>query len=57
MSCRFMWLKHVIMQSDRKTRRMKRKKQRGVDSSKIRKRENNLGEKGNVLIRLFYDRV
>ena len=41
------------MQSDRKTGRVERKKQRGVETSKRRKRENNLGEKGNVLIRLF----
>jgi hypothetical protein len=38
-----MWLKHVIMQSDRETMRMERKKQRRVGSSKTRKRENNLG--------------
>jgi hypothetical protein len=31
------------MQSDGKTRRMEREKQRGVENSKTRKRENNLG--------------
>jgi hypothetical protein len=52
-----MWLEHVIMQSDRKTRRVERKKQRVVESSKRRKRENNLGENGSILIWLFYERV